>query len=285
MPRYLEPMKATLATKPFRRRGLAVRGQVGRLPRRGSRARREGRAVHAQRQRRRDVLPAPADAADLDRCPRGDRRRRGRRARRGRTAGLQPAPGADQRRARPGRAVPLVYQAFDLLYLDGRSLLDVPLEERKRLLELVLRPNARVRFATHIDAEGVAFFEAAKAQGLEGIIAKHRRSPLRAGPSLVRVAEDQGPAGAGARRRRLDAGRGQRQGAGAVVVGVYDGRPAAVRRQGRLGVHGPDPHRAPGRARGPRDRAAAVRSRAATGLPRPLGRRPCAACAGSGRSS
>ena len=42
---------------------------------------------------------------------------------------------------RTGRPVPLVYQAFDLLYLDGRSLVDVPLESRKRLLELVIRPN------------------------------------------------------------------------------------------------------------------------------------------------
>ena len=42
---------------------------------------------------------------------------------------------------RTGRPVPLVYQAFDLLYLDGRSLVDVPLESRKRLLELVIRPD------------------------------------------------------------------------------------------------------------------------------------------------
>ena len=34
----------------------------------------------------------------------------------------------------PGKPAPVVYQAFDLLHLDGRSLLDVPLDERKRLL-------------------------------------------------------------------------------------------------------------------------------------------------------
>jgi bifunctional non-homologous end joining protein LigD len=72
----------------------------------------------------------------------------------------------------------LVYQAFDLLYLDGRSLLEVPLEARKQLLRAILRTgDRRVRFADHVVAEGVAFMDAAKAQDLEGIIAKHRSSP------------------------------------------------------------------------------------------------------------
>ncbi len=36
---------------------------------------------------------------------------------------------------------PFVYEVFDLLHLDGRSLLDEPLEERRRLLGQVLRPT------------------------------------------------------------------------------------------------------------------------------------------------
>lgn len=73
-------------------------------------------------------------------------------------------------------AARLVYQAFDLLYLDGRSLLRVPLEDRKRLLQSVLREDGRVRFAGHVEAEGIAFLEACARQGLEGAVAKHRRS-------------------------------------------------------------------------------------------------------------
>ncbi len=75
----------------------------------------------------------------------------------------------------------LVFQAFDLLHLDGRSLLRVPLEDRKRLLRSVLREHPRVRFATHVEAEGIAFHEAAAAQQLEGVIAKHRRSRYEPG--------------------------------------------------------------------------------------------------------
>ena len=46
---------------------------------------------------------------------------------------------------RPGEPAPIVYQVFDLLHLDGQSLLSVPLEERKRLLRGRLRPHVRLR--------------------------------------------------------------------------------------------------------------------------------------------
>ncbi len=75
----------------------------------------------------------------------------------------------------------LIYQPFDLLYLDGRLLLNVKLEDRKRLLRSVLKEHPRVRFAAHVEAEGTAFYEAAKANRLEGIIAKLRRSRYEPG--------------------------------------------------------------------------------------------------------
>jgi bifunctional non-homologous end joining protein LigD len=76
---------------------------------------------------------------------------------------------------------PLVYQVFDLLRHDGRSLLKVPLEERKRLLRAVIKDGSSVRFAAHVVGEGSAFYRAAAAQGLEGIVAKHRRSRYEPG--------------------------------------------------------------------------------------------------------
>ena len=82
---------------------------------------------------------------------------------------------------RSGKPAQLVYQAFDLLHLDGASLLDVPLEERKRLLRSKLLPHPQVRYAGHVAADGEAFFEAARTQELEGIVAKLRRSPYEAG--------------------------------------------------------------------------------------------------------
>ena len=75
----------------------------------------------------------------------------------------------------------VVYQAFDLLHVDGQSLVNVPLEERKRFLRARLRSHPLVRFAGHVVADGEAFFDAARAQELEGIVAKLRRSPYEPG--------------------------------------------------------------------------------------------------------
>ena len=127
----------------------------------------------------------------------------------------------------------LVFQAFDLLYLDGRSLLDVPLEDRKRLLKSVLRPHPRVRFAAHVDGEGLAFFEAARDQGLEGVIAKLRRSryePGRRSASWLKlkIRPEQELVVGG-----WTPGEGRAKDLGAVAVGVYqDGR---LRFSGKVG--------------------------------------------------
>lgn len=66
--------------------------------------------------------------------------------------------------------------AFDLLWLDGESLCDRPIEERRELLEKGLAPGPRLQVSPQIEAAGVRLFEAAKAQGLEGVIAKKRGS-------------------------------------------------------------------------------------------------------------
>jgi bifunctional non-homologous end joining protein LigD len=70
---------------------------------------------------------------------------------------------------------PVVFYAFDLLYLDGRDLRGLPLIERKRLLKEVLRPNDVVRYSEHF-SDGNALFEAAKQQGVEGIVGKKASS-------------------------------------------------------------------------------------------------------------
>jgi bifunctional non-homologous end joining protein LigD len=75
----------------------------------------------------------------------------------------------------------LTYQVFDILYLDGASLMDLPLARRKTMLHQVLSPSDFLQCCDFVDGEGVAFFEAAAEHGLEGIIAKEKRSPYRPG--------------------------------------------------------------------------------------------------------
>ena len=74
------------------------------------------------------------------------------------------------------RSTPATLFLFDLLYLDGYDLRGVPLEERKRLLAEILTPTDRIRFSDHFAANGAAMLEAARAHGLEGILAKRRDS-------------------------------------------------------------------------------------------------------------
>jgi bifunctional non-homologous end joining protein LigD len=76
--------------------------------------------------------------------------------------------------ARPD--VPVVYYVFDLLYADGYDLRRVALEDRKQALVQVVATNEVVRHSEHFPERGVTLFEAAKQQGLEGILAKHRGS-------------------------------------------------------------------------------------------------------------
>ena len=80
------------------------------------------------------------------------------------------------RQATPRSELPVLYYAFDLLYLDGYDLRRIALEERKRLLKEILLAGEIVRYSDDFAGQGVALFEAAKKKGLEGILAKHRGS-------------------------------------------------------------------------------------------------------------
>jgi bifunctional non-homologous end joining protein LigD len=85
------------------------------------------------------------------------------------------------RRIAGGRGRPVAFLAFDLLHLDGRSLLSAPLHKRRDLLRRVLHPGDEVLAVPAIAAEGRALHEAAAAQGIAGVMARQRTSPYLAG--------------------------------------------------------------------------------------------------------
>jgi bifunctional non-homologous end joining protein LigD len=80
------------------------------------------------------------------------------------------------RRAAPNSSIPILYYAFDLLYLDGYSLFKVDLEKRKELLAGIVAASDILRYSDHHVGQGTALFRAAAEKGLEGIVAKRRRS-------------------------------------------------------------------------------------------------------------
>ncbi len=129
-----------------------------------------------------------------------------------------PRPTADAR-----AAIPLAYQVFDLLWLDGRSLLDMPLVERKARLRELLRDDPMVRYAAHVETDGEAFFAAIKAQGLEGLMAKRRDSRYEPGRRSrewlkLKARKEQELVIGG-----WEPGLGSHAELGAVLVGVYQG--------------------------------------------------------------
>jgi len=145
-------------------------------------------------------------------------------------------------RATAAEPTPFVYEVFDLLHLDGRSLLDEPLEERRRLLSSVLRPDPRVRLSEHIEGGGLAFFEAARVRGLEGIMAKDRRSLYVPGKrsdrwQKVKIRPEQELVVGGWAK-----GTGRAVDLGALLVGVYEG--GGLRYAGKIGAGFTDGSRA-----------------------------------------
>jgi bifunctional non-homologous end joining protein LigD len=80
---------------------------------------------------------------------------------------------------KPG--TPIVYEAFDLLELDGEPLVDLPLHERRARLEQLLDRRYTTVRLSEVFEDGDALYEAAQQQHLEGIVAKRADSPYRQG--------------------------------------------------------------------------------------------------------
>jgi DNA ligase D-like protein (predicted ligase) len=77
--------------------------------------------------------------------------------------------------------IPVFYYVFDLVHVDGYDLTRVELIWRKGLLRKALNFRGSVRFETHRNTEGEAFYRDACGQGLEGVIAKRRDSEYSPG--------------------------------------------------------------------------------------------------------
>ncbi len=78
----------------------------------------------------------------------------------------------------------ILYAVFDLLWLDGRDLRAEPIEVRRELLEALVRGQpAPITLSRAVEGALPDLLRAAKAGGLEGLIAKRRGSPYVAGRS------------------------------------------------------------------------------------------------------
>ena len=79
-----------------------------------------------------------------------------------------------------GSATAFVFEIFDLIYLEGYSLSQTPLRERKLALEQLLasaKTKGPLRYSDHVEGDGKQFFKQACDYGIEGIVSKLADSP------------------------------------------------------------------------------------------------------------
>lgn len=120
--------------------------------------------------------------------------------------------------------VPVLYMIFDLVYLDGRSLLRTPYRERRRQLESLGLQAGHWQVPPAVEGDGSSVLAASRELGLEGVVAKRLDSPYEPGRrsgAWLKIKH----------HRRQEfliggwlEGEGKRAGLpGAILVGYYDG--------------------------------------------------------------
>ena len=129
---------------------------------------------------------------------------------------------------------PITYVAFDLLWLDGRSLLAEPYERRRELLAGLGFDGPSWQAPGHSVGDGEALLAAARDRGLEGIVAKRLASPYRPGRRSADWVKVQNR-----RRQELVVGGymrgegGRSRGVGSLLVGYWDATPPEAASLGR----------------------------------------------------
>jgi bifunctional non-homologous end joining protein LigD len=137
---------------------------------------------------------------------------------------------------RLARSAPVTYVIFDLLWLDGHSLMGLPYRERRERLAALQLAGPTWQTPEHLTGKGKAVLKASAEQGLEGIVAKRLDStyqPGRRTGTWVKVKNVTRQEfviggwlpGEGRRKRRI----------GALLVGVHE-KGGELRYVGRVGT-------------------------------------------------
>jgi len=116
----------------------------------------------------------------------------------------------------------IVFYAFDVLYLSGRSLMSEPLEQRRAQLPEIIGKNPTIRLSRDLPGSVAAILQALRAAGIEGVVAKRRSSSYQPGErssDWLKLKLEQ--------QQELVIGGYRAQGStslDALLVGYYDGK-------------------------------------------------------------
>ncbi|MET0542638.1 MAG: DNA ligase D [Variovorax sp.] len=123
-----------------------------------------------------------------------------------------------------GATQQIAYWLFDLLFLDGRDLRELPLVQRRAMLADLLgeQPPPALRLSQAFEAAPRDLLASASKLGFEGIVGKRKESVYRSrrSPDWIKLKQH--------RRQEFVIGgytapKGSRSGFGALLLGVYDG--------------------------------------------------------------
>jgi bifunctional non-homologous end joining protein LigD len=90
---------------------------------------------------------------------------------------------AELRKAITRRQHDLYFVAFDLLHLDGHDLRNMPLEDRREILEGIIPPDIRIQFSQALPGDAKAIYHLVDKAGLEGMVSKRKDAKYRSGDS------------------------------------------------------------------------------------------------------
>jgi bifunctional non-homologous end joining protein LigD len=79
----------------------------------------------------------------------------------------------------------LYFTAFDLLHLNGHDLRDMPLEDRRDILQALIPAGGRIQFSQALPGDAKAIFHLIDQAGLEGMVSKRKDSKYRSGDSTA----------------------------------------------------------------------------------------------------
>jgi bifunctional non-homologous end joining protein LigD len=130
---------------------------------------------------------------------------------------------------------PIVFYAFDLLWLNGNNLQNLPIEERKaKLEELLKKPPGVIRYSVSFTQDIPELLDRARKLGLEGLIGKRAGSRYEPGKRTgawikVKLHQEQEFVIGG-----YTEPEGSRKYFGALLVGFYEGK--KLKFAGRVGT-------------------------------------------------
>ena len=119
------------------------------------------------------------------------------------------------------REMPATFIVFDILHLNGRDLIDLPLIERKEILKEKVSEGNNLLLSVFVRERGIKLFEEVKKQGLEGIMAKKINSIYEIGKRSKNWLKIKSLKTIDAIIIGYTTGIGKREEIGSLILGIY----------------------------------------------------------------